>query len=224
MSPAAPRRGSGSGRGRPPSGGARGRGGGPSGSGSDGRRSGRSGGRDGSAKGGRGRGPAPTRGRGSGQASSRGTPTGGRDAAARPAKTKLVPTRSTRAKIGVPRSQAAGRTGAIGGGDPHPARGGKGLGGDQIEGRQAIRELLLAGQRKVHEIWLSSELADDEGVADIVELARANRVPVASVARNKLEARARSEAPQGVIAYAAELPEADLADLVRRRSSSPSTG
>lgn len=87
-----------------------------------------------------------------------------------------------------------------------------------MEGRQAVRELLIAGARKVHEIWLSSELVDDDGVADIVELARANRVPVAHVARAKLEARARSEAPQGVIAYAAELPEADLNELLRRRA------
>lgn len=42
-------------------------------------------------------------------------------------------------------------------------------------------------------------------------------MPVAHVARNKLEARARSEAPQGVIAYAAELPEADLGELLKRR-------
>jgi 23S rRNA (guanosine2251-2'-O)-methyltransferase len=41
------------------------------------------------------------------------------------------------------------------------------------------------------------------------------------VARNKLEARARTEAPQGVIAYAAELPEADLGELIRRRPGRP---
>jgi len=98
---------------------------------------------------------------------------------------------------------------------------GKGLGGEQVEGRQAVRELLIAGARKVSEIWLSSELADDEGVADIVALARANRVPVAHVARNKLEARARTESPQGVIAYADELPEADFGELLKRRPGRP---
>jgi 23S rRNA (guanosine2251-2'-O)-methyltransferase len=111
-----------------------------------------------------------------------------------------------------------------GGGDPHPATRAKGLGGEQVEGRQAVRELLLAGRRKVHEIWLSSELQDgrqDDGVADIVALAAANRVPVARVARGKLDARARSEAPQGVIAFAAALPEAELADLVARRPGRP---
>jgi len=103
-----------------------------------------------------------------------------------------------------------------------PARtGGKGLGGEQIEGRQAVRELLIAGKRKVHEVWLSSELVGDDSVADIVALAEANRVPVTRVARGKLDAKARTEAPQGVLALAASLPEAEFADLVRRRRTRP---
>jgi 23S rRNA (guanosine2251-2'-O)-methyltransferase len=81
----------------------------------------------------------------------------------------------------------------------------------------AIRELLIAGTRKIHEIWLSSELFDDEAVADILELAKANRVAVASVGRAKLEARAKSEAPQGIIAFATSLEEADFAALIRGR-------
>jgi 23S rRNA (guanosine2251-2'-O)-methyltransferase len=80
-----------------------------------------------------------------------------------------------------------------------------------------VRELLIAGRRKVHEVWLSSELAGDDAVADIVALANANRVPVIHVGRGKLAAKARSEAPQGVLALAATIPEAELADLVRRR-------
>jgi 23S rRNA (guanosine2251-2'-O)-methyltransferase len=124
------------------------------------------------------------------------------------------------------RGRGAGRTGPVRRDgdvrDPHPARGAKGLGGEQVEGRQATRELLIAGRRKVHEIWLSTELVahdgtPDDGVADIVALAAANRVPVAHVARTKLDARARSEAPQGVIAFAAPLPEVELDDLVRSR-------
>jgi 23S rRNA (guanosine2251-2'-O)-methyltransferase len=134
---------------------------------------------------------------------------------ARPPQAKIVPTRSARKRIGVDRSQAAGRTGRPGA--ETPRRDGKGLGGEQVEGRQAVRELLVAGRRRVHELWLSADLAGDEGVADISDLARAGRVPVAHVAKSKLEARARSEAPQGVIAFAAALPEANLDDLVRGR-------
>lgn len=87
-----------------------------------------------------------------------------------------------------------------------------------MEGRQAVRELLIAGRRRVKELWLSTELVRgssvDDGVADIVALAAANRVPMAHVARGKLDARARTEAPQGVIAFAAPLPEADLGALI----------
>ena len=97
----------------------------------------------------------------------------------------------------------------------------KGLGGRQIEGRQAVRELLMAERRRVHEIWISGELEGDPGVADIVEIAHAQRVPVAYVAKAKLEREARSEAPQGVLAHAAELPEGELGSLVRGRGGRP---
>ena len=94
----------------------------------------------------------------------------------------------------------------------------RGLGGTQIEGRQAVRELLLAGRRRVHEIVISDDLDDNPVMADILDLAADQRVPVRKIARRELERDARSEAPQGVIAFAAELAEADLADFVGRSS------
>jgi 23S rRNA (guanosine2251-2'-O)-methyltransferase len=69
----------------------------------------------------------------------------------------------------------------------------------------------------VHEIWISADLQDTDAVEDIVAIASANRVPIAWVARKKLEMAARSEAPQGVLAMAAPLPEADLGKAMRRR-------
>ena len=125
-------------------------------------------------------------------------------------------------RSGVPASRGAGRTGKIRRpGEVKPRATEKGLGGEQVEGRQAVRELMLAQRRKVHEVWISSELQDSEDVDDIVAIAAANRVPVAYVARKKLEATARSEAPQGVLAMAAPLPEADLAQYLRRRPGKP---
>jgi len=82
-----------------------------------------------------------------------------------------------------------------------------------------VRELLIAERRKVHEIWISAELEGDPGVADIVEIAAARRVPLLHVARARLEREARSEAPQGVLAHAAEIPEADFGDLMGARGS-----
>lgn len=78
---------------------------------------------------------------------------------------------------------------------------------------------MIGERRKVHEVWISAELEGDPGVADIVEIAAARRVPLLHVARAKLEREARSEAPQGVLAHAAELPEADLGRLIDRGDS-----
>jgi 23S rRNA (guanosine2251-2'-O)-methyltransferase len=91
------------------------------------------------------------------------------------------------------------------------------VGGDQVEGRQAVRELLLAGTRKVREVWMESDGGDASILRDIRELAESNRVPLNIVGRGRFAAQARSEAPQGVLALAAPLPEADLDDLVAGR-------
>jgi len=95
------------------------------------------------------------------------------------------------------------------------------LGGEQIEGRQAVRELLLAGRRKVYEIWIATDVDDNDVVSDIVDLAADQRVPVVEVNRRRLDTVARSEAPQGVLAKAAGLPEVDLDALLRRRPGRP---
>lgn len=85
-----------------------------------------------------------------------------------------------------------------------------------------MRELLLAGRRPIREIWLS---AGDNGLdgplADLAELAAELRVQVKVVARTKLDAAARTEAPQGAVAFAAPLPEADLDDLVAGTATEP---
>jgi 23S rRNA (guanosine2251-2'-O)-methyltransferase len=75
----------------------------------------------------------------------------------------------------------------------------------------------MAQRRKVHEIWIGSELEGDSAIEDIVVIAASQRVSVSYVGRSKLDREARSEAPQGVIAFAAELPEADLGELLRGR-------
>ena len=80
-----------------------------------------------------------------------------------------------------------------------------------------MRELLIAQRRKVHEVWIAGDLEGDDSIEGIVALAAANRVPLSYVGRTKLEASARSEAPQGVLARASALPEADFATMIRRR-------
>jgi 23S rRNA (guanosine2251-2'-O)-methyltransferase len=77
-----------------------------------------------------------------------------------------------------------------------------------------VRELLLAGRRRVREVWLVDEGDGAPILDDIRELAADGRVPVVPVGRGRFAAQARCEAPQGVLALAAPLPEADLDELV----------
>jgi 23S rRNA (guanosine2251-2'-O)-methyltransferase len=79
--------------------------------------------------------------------------------------------------------------------------------GQQVEGRQAVRALLTAGTRRVHDVWLSTEGDALDELAALAETAgaRVRRVPA-----DQIEHRARTEAPQGVVAFAAPVPSGDL--------------
>jgi 23S rRNA (guanosine2251-2'-O)-methyltransferase len=135
--------------------------------------------------------------------------------------------RSSSGKSGSGKSGGGRSSGGRSSGGSHSGRssgssgGAKGLGGRQVEGRQAVRELLMGERRKVQEVWIGAELEGDPGVADIAEIAAARRVPLFYAARAKLDHEARSEAPQGVLAYADELPEADLGTLIRGNGRVP---
>jgi 23S rRNA (guanosine2251-2'-O)-methyltransferase len=107
--------------------------------------------------------------------------------------------------VGAPRAGAAARRSP-------PARG---LGGDQVEGRHAVRELLAVGRRATRSV-LMAEGQDESPLLDEIEaLAARRRVRVDHVSARRLEAVARTEAPQGVVALAAPVPETALEDLCR---------
>jgi len=90
----------------------------------------------------------------------------------------------------------------------------KGLGGDRVEGRQAVRELLLSGRRRVKEIVLSAGMEQADVLDDIIDLAGEMKVPIREVIRPKFDAAARTTSAQGVYADAAPLPEHSLDDLL----------
>lgn len=96
-----------------------------------------------------------------------------------------------------------------------------GLGGEQIEGRQAVRELLLGQRRRIREIWIANDIETSPVIEDILELARDQRVQVTNVPRRELEREARSEAPQGVLAKADPIEETLLADLLAEQRDEP---
>ncbi|HUQ38603.1 MAG TPA: 23S rRNA (guanosine(2251)-2'-O)-methyltransferase RlmB [Acidimicrobiales bacterium] len=101
---------------------------------------------------------------------------------------------------------------------PRPAKG-RGrdaeLGGEQVEGRRAVLELLRAGRRPVRELWMAEGLDPSDLLTEIAERARAARVPVREVGRARLETMAQTEAPQGVLAQAGPIDDVDLDELCR---------
>ena len=89
-----------------------------------------------------------------------------------------------------------------------------------------MAELLAAGRRKVIDVWLAAE-ADHKAapvVDRIIDLAAGRGVPVRRVAPGRLAAEARTEAPQGVLAHALPLPDVELDDLCRPRTTPGAAG
>ena len=99
-----------------------------------------------------------------------------------------------RARAGAWRGREAGATRAPGRPPTKTSAKTKGVGGEQVEGRQAVRELLLAGKRKVRELTVSG---DDEGLQDLVDLALELRVTVTEVSDNALGADRSDLRPTG---------------------------
>jgi 23S rRNA (guanosine2251-2'-O)-methyltransferase len=95
------------------------------------------------------------------------------------------------------------------------------LGGEQIEGRNAVRELLFAERRRTFELWLQEGLDNAPVLDEITELAREARVPVRQVGAYQIDDLAKSQVHQGVIALAEPLEPVSLDDLVEKRSPAP---
>ena len=166
-----------------------------------------SGGRSGDGRGGAG---SPTAGRGAGPDSSggvrgnsgsQGRPEGGAWRGGAPSGGR-----------GATRGHRDGSMAGDGFDRPAPTRG---LGGEQVEGRQAVRELLLAGRRRVREILVADGQDQSPILAEIEELAAEAKVALRRVSKLQLEAVAKTEHPQGVVARAAPLAEADFETLMR---------
>jgi len=80
-----------------------------------------------------------------------------------------------------------------------------------------VRELLAAGRRPVREVWIAEDLDPSPQLDEIERLAMRRKARLVSVSRSRLEGAARTDAPQGVLARAQSLEEADLDDLCRPR-------
>ncbi len=84
-----------------------------------------------------------------------------------------------------------------------------------------MRELLVAGRRRVREVLMAAELDEAEILEDIRELCDARRVPLREVGRTRFDALTATQSAQGVLARAQSLPEHTLDDLLRTRRGGP---
>ena len=157
-------------------------------------------------------GASPNRGSGAGRPAGQraSSPTAGRGGAPRSARS--APARSGSGR-GAPARDAARR------GDdrerPTVRRGaeGAGLGGEQVEGRQAVRELLQANRRRVKQLLMAEGMDPAPILDEIDALAVRRRVKVERVSRRRIDQVARTEGAQGVVALAAPVEETALEKL-----------
>lgn len=124
---------------------------------------------------------------------------------------------------GVPRTRPprqGGRPmtgGQVGGPRRAPNRDKEGLGGEQVEGRHAVLELLKARRRAIQRIFVA-EAQDPSEILDAIELeAQRQRVPVQVISMARLDREARTEGHQGVMAICNRLETVDLDTLLQVR-------
>ena len=105
--------------------------------------------------------------------------------------------------------------GYVGGPHRSPAsRDKEGLGGEQVEGRHAVLELLKARRRKIQKIYIA-EAQDASEILDAIEFeAQRQRVPVQVISMTRLDREARTEGHQGVLAFAERLETVGLDHLL----------
>ena len=95
-----------------------------------------------------------------------------------------------------------------------PNRDKEGLGGEQVEGRHAVLELLKARRRKIDKIYIA-DAQDAAPILDEIEFeAQRQRVPVQVISMTRLDREARTEGHQGVMAIAARLETVSLDRLL----------
>ena len=98
-----------------------------------------------------------------------------------------------------------------------PSREKEGLGGEQVEGRHAVLELLKARRRPIQRIFVA-DAQDPSDILDAIELeAQRQRVPLQIISMARLDREARTEGHQGVMALASRLETVTLESLLENR-------
>lgn len=93
----------------------------------------------------------------------------------------------------------------------------EGLGGEQVEGRHAVLELLKARRRQIQKIYIA-DAQDASDVLDAIEFeAQRQRVPVQVISMTRLDREARTEGHQGVMAVASRLETVGIEELLEHK-------
>jgi 23S rRNA (guanosine2251-2'-O)-methyltransferase len=88
------------------------------------------------------------------------------------------------------------------------------VGGDQVEGRRSVLELLVAGRRRARRVVIADAQESSDQLDAIEVAARDRRVPVTFVSRARVDREARTEGHQGVYALCDPMPTTTLDELV----------
>jgi len=92
----------------------------------------------------------------------------------------------------------------------------EGLGGEQVEGRHAVLELLKARRRRIERIYIA-DAQDPSEILDAIEReAQRQRVPTQLVSMARLDREARTEGHQGVMAIAGRLDTVPLDEMLQQ--------
>lgn len=90
----------------------------------------------------------------------------------------------------------------------------EGVGGEQVEGRRAVLELLRAGRRAVRRVLVAEGQDPSEMLDDIEFEAQRRRILVQHVSMSRLDREAKTEGHQGVLALAEAVPTLGLERLL----------
>ena len=99
----------------------------------------------------------------------------------------------------------------------NPTREKEGLGGEQVEGRQAVLELLKARRRSIQKIYVADQQDSSEILDEIEREAQRQRVPIQIIAMARLDREARTEGHQGVVAFCSRLDSVSLDVLLEHK-------
>jgi len=89
-----------------------------------------------------------------------------------------------------------------------------GLGGEHVEGYHAVETLILQGKRRISRLFVDRDSTDSPEMMKLLYQAELKNIRVTHLAKEQFFARAKTEAPQGVIAYVSELKPKDSDELL----------